>query len=457
MNIIAILNLNTDKYIQQCKSIIFFSEVIKITQPEIPDLQSADNYNCLLKHKKYGFKNIYQKTYTYTFDRTIISSEKKKGILKMKNKIYLSKKADLLSMICVSLAFTAVCIGVLAVPKISIEGAKSGISYSLGILIPSLFPFMFLSGFAVEYGISRKLGRILSPFTEKILYLPSEAGVTVLLSLIGGFPVGAVGISALFKQGKITEKQAQRMLCFCVNSGPAFLISVVGTELYDSEMIGIILLTAQTIASLIIGAVLGLLARRKEPLQRSVAVSGGRNSFSSAFVISAKNASVSTVNLCALVVLFSSFESVLMNILKIDSSSPSGMALKAILEVTDGCSCLAENHVPIFLTALAIGWSGICVHFQIYASAENININKLVFLTGRIFCGLLSGLLTYFATLLIVTDTDAFSNISKTTESFSSSSIYGSLALFVSCILFLIFMNTYINGIISKESSEASA
>lgn len=369
----------------------------------------------------------------------------------MNKKIYLSKKTDLFTMFAVSLAFTAVCVGVLAIPKVSIDGAKNGISYSLGILIPSLFPFMFLSSFAVEYGISQKVGRLLSPFTEKILYLPSEAGVTVLLSLIGGFPVGAVGINALLKQGKITEKQAQRMLCFCVNSGPAFLISVVGIELYDSEMIGIILLVAQTVSSLLIGAILGIFARRNEPLQRSVVVSNNRNSFSSAFVISAKNASISTVNLCALVVLFSSFEAVLMNALRIDESDYMGMAIKLLLEVTDGCSSLAQNHIPIYITALAVGWSGICVHFQIYASTEALNINKLVFMLARVFCGLIMGLLTYCSTLFIVVDTEVFSNITESSNSFSSSSIYGSLALFVSCILFLIFMNTYINRIVAKD------
>ena len=260
-------------------------------------------------------------------------------------KIYYSKKKDMLLFLTVTLLFVAVCIGVLAMPKVSVDGARNGLMYSFGVLIPSLFPFMFLSNFAVEYGISSKVGRVLAPFTEKVLYLPSEAGVTVLLSLIGGFPIGAVGTSALYKQGKITEKQAQRMLCFCVNSGPAFLISVVGAELYDSELIGIILLTAQILSSLIIGIVLGLFARKKEPLQKSVGNAQSKIEFAPAFIISAKNACTATVNLCALVVLFSSFSSIFLTALKIDGDSPIGIIIKAVLEVTDGCNCIANAHI----------------------------------------------------------------------------------------------------------------
>lgn len=369
----------------------------------------------------------------------------------MTKKIYYSKRTDMMLFITVTLLFAAVCVGVLAMPKVSVDGAKNGLIYSFGVLIPSLFPFMFLSNFAVEYGISGKVGRVLAPFTEKVLYLPSEAGVTVLLSLIGGFPVGAIGINALFRQGRISEKQAQRMLCFCVNSGPAFLISVVGAELYDSELIGIILLTAQILSSLIIGIILGLFARKKEPLQRSVANAHSKIEFAPAFIMSAKNACTATINLCALVVLFSSFSSIFLTAFKIDGSSLVGITIKSILEVTDACNCISDSHLPIYLTSLAVGWSGICVHFQIFAAVEDLKINKPIFMLARISGGILSALLTFAATLLVSIDGEVFSNFVKSEPTLTSSSFYGSLALFISSILFLIFMNTYIREVIKFD------
>ena len=71
-----------------------------------------------------------------------------KGSQDVTNKIYYSKRSDMLLLLTVTILFIAVCVGVLAMPKVSVDGARSGLMYSFGILIPSLFPFMFLSNFA---------------------------------------------------------------------------------------------------------------------------------------------------------------------------------------------------------------------------------------------------------------------------------------------------------------------
>lgn len=370
----------------------------------------------------------------------------------MEKKLYISKKADFLVMIFVTVAFLSVCIGVLSMPEVSIDGAKNGLNYSLGVLIPSLFPFMFLSDFAVEYGISDRLGKMLSPMTERLFYLPGEAGVTVILSLIGGFPVGASGINALLMQGKITQSQAQRMIYFCVNSGPAFVISVVGAELYDDVLLGVILFIAQILSSVLIGIILGLIAKRKEPLQKTLKIANNKKSeFAPSFIISCKNACRSTVNLCALVVLFSAFGALLINSLHFENNSVLELIIKSLLEVTDGCNSLSKSNVPIYFVSLAIGWSGLCVHFQIFSAAESVNIQKIKFFISRIMNGVLSSVITFALTMFIVREQEVFSNITKTTSSFSSSTFYGSLSLFCASVFFLIFINTYIKAIADKN------
>lgn len=379
---------------------------------------------------------------------------KKEGCLDVSRKVYLSKKTDFLVILIITAAFLCVCAGVLAMPEISIEGAKNGLKFSFGVLIPSLFPFMFLSDFAVEYGISSKLSKILAPFSEKLLYLPSEAGVTVLLSLIGGFPVGAVGINGLLKQNKITQSQANRMICFCVNSGPAFMISVVGAELYNNILLGAVLLAAQILSSLAIGITLGAFARRKEPLQRSITSGSNSHEFAHSFIHSCRNACSATINLCALVVLFSCFSKILLTALRCNDDSTLGVTINAVLEVTSGCNLLAGSGMPIYVTSLAIGWGGLCVHFQVFSSAELLRINKLHFCLARVVNGTLSALITFFITKFIIVETEVFSNIAETASSFTSSTFYGSLALFCASVIFLIFMNKYIKGIIKYNSSD---
>ena len=107
----------------------------------------------------------------------------------MPKKIFLIRKASFLPLAAVCTVFTAICIAMIAMPQLCIRGAKTGIDYSLNILIPSLFPFMFLSCFAAEYGISEKLAAVTAPVTEKLFHLPPQTGVTILMSLFGGYPV----------------------------------------------------------------------------------------------------------------------------------------------------------------------------------------------------------------------------------------------------------------------------
>ncbi|MDE7390084.1 MAG: hypothetical protein K2M82_03995 [Lachnospiraceae bacterium] len=364
--------------------------------------------------------------------------------MRVKKKIYLCKRTDWLVTLFVTVCFAVVCVCVLTMPKTSIDGAKSGLEYSFGILIPSLFPFMFLSNFAVEYGISSKLARPLGRITEKLFYLPGEAGVTILLSLIGGFPVGASGINALVKQNKLTQSQARRMMFFCVNSGPAFVISVVGATLYNSVKLGVVLLIAQTVSSLTVGIVTGIFARKKEPIQRSAYnIKSEKKEFSPAFITACKNACTSTVTLCALVVLFSTFSAILSQLLKLEPSGYIDSLLNSLFEVTSGCSSLAEDRLPLYTVAMAIGWGGLCVHFQAFSSAELVKVNKLSFTVARLINGLLSSGIAFLLMHLASDENAVFSNIEDTSPCLSYGNFYGSLALFCASILFLIFVNKY--------------
>lgn len=362
----------------------------------------------------------------------------------MTKKLYICKKADRMVSICVTAVFLAVCVCLLIMPRASAAGAKNGLEYSFGVLIPSLFPFMFLSNFAVEYGISQRLAPLLGKITEKLFYLPGEAGVTILLSFIGGFPVGAGGINALVRQNKITQNQAKRMLCFCVNSGPAFMISVIGVQLYNSISLGIILLISQITASTAVGIITGIIARKNEPIQKSRASDkNARRDFASSFISSCTDTCKSTVNLCALVILFSTLSGIISFGFNLSEDSLIYSAVNSLLEVTSGCNALADDNAPLFLMAMAVGWSGISVHFQIFSAANNVSINKPVFWIFRLINGALSAAIAFILSHFIIQDCKVFSNISETSAELSSGTFYGSLALFVASILFLIFIHTY--------------
>ena len=70
-------------------------------------------------------------------------------------------------------------------------GALSGVQLCLQTVIPSLFCFMVLTGFLINSGLYRLISLPLGPLTKGLFCLPPSMGSVVLLSLIGGYPMGA--------------------------------------------------------------------------------------------------------------------------------------------------------------------------------------------------------------------------------------------------------------------------
>ena len=211
--------------------------------------------------------------------------------------------------ILLCLIIIACALGILLFPNDVRNGAANGISYCLYTLVPSLFPFMVLSSFIIHSGISKFIGKLLQPVIQFLFYLPGSAGSVIIMSMIGGYPVGARGCMSLLEQGAITQKQAQRMLYFCVNAGPAFIISVVGGALLQNALIGLLLFFSQIAAMLVIGITLGIIARlEKESLHT---VTSSEYSSPSPLVESTLDASKGLMNMSAFVILFSACLSLL--------------------------------------------------------------------------------------------------------------------------------------------------
>lgn len=100
-----------------------------------------------------------------------------------------------------SLAIIIICTLLLIFSRECADGALSGIEMCINVLIPSLFPFMAVSSFIVKSGISHTLGR---PFAKIMRYAfglsPCFAPV-LLLSVTGGYPIGAKSCGELYKSG----------------------------------------------------------------------------------------------------------------------------------------------------------------------------------------------------------------------------------------------------------------
>ncbi len=348
-------------------------------------------------------------------------------------------KRSLFSLAASTVFLIAAAVGVLCLPHEASAGISKGIDYSLSILLPSLFPFMFLVSFASRSGITDAIGGALSGVTKRILALPGAAGVTALLSLVGGYPVGAAGIGELLRNKQITPGQARRMLLFCVNPGPAFLINTIGVSLLNIPKAGVVLLCANSASALIVGIVTGLFSGKEAVTSEEKQIKAPRPDLPAAIISSVRSSCGNCVSLCSLVVLFSAFSQVLLAVLPLKSEM-SAAIVQSFLEVTDAVSALCRLHVPIYFTAAAVGWGGLCVHLQVFSAVPELKAELPQFFLGRAAMAALSAGITYLICRFICTDIEVFSNVSETSALPSSLPPNGSIMLMICCVMFLIFI-----------------
>ena len=133
------------------------------------------------------------------------------------------------------------CIGMLVLildGKTALAGAQDGVQLCLITIIPSLFPFFVLSIL-----LNSTLSGFHLPFLRKIGQLcgiPSGAEPLLISGFLGGYPVGAQGISEAYKAGQLSMQTAQRMLAFCNNAGPAFLFGMVASFFPENWMVWVL-------------------------------------------------------------------------------------------------------------------------------------------------------------------------------------------------------------------------
>lgn len=323
-------------------------------------------------------------------------------------------------------------------------GALQGLLYCGNILIPSLFPFMVLSSFIVKSGLADFLGKFMTPITKRLFHTNGVVGTVILLGMSGGFPVGAKGVTELYQKGSIDIKTAQALSMFLVGGGGGFVVMVVGASLYKSITTGLLLWLCQVISQI----TTGIFACRKVKFSNINTQKSLKQPLSNSLVEATQSGVESIMSLCGLVIIFSCIFGIFNDIkitdticdtLKIIGIKPtiSESILNALWEVTKGCSSCCDNTAPIWLTAFALGWGGLCVHFQVYSIVTPLNISKVKFTLYRLAQGVITAIISAII-FSFYSPTQYVYNNAYHTAQINCNNYIGSFALIVMCIIFSI-------------------
>ncbi len=287
-------------------------------------------------------------------------------------------------IIFIIVLFFAICL--LFYPKSAIEGAIKGLNICYSVIIPSLFPFMVCTLMIFETKTLEKLTKKANNLTALLFSLNDCEFTVFLLSLIGGYPVGAKLIERLYLEKKVSKDKAETMLSYCVNSGPSFIVIAVGSEILNNIKIGYILLASHIIASLSLA-----LFRKKSSKTNFTSQKEIKKEyyFSESLISSTYEACNSIISICSFVILFSCLLGLLSSFI---NNFKYKQLVLSVLEITNGIAYSTKN---IYFISFLLGFAGFCVHFQVLSSCKKIKINYIKFLFFRVVHGGISSLITF--------------------------------------------------------------
>lgn len=291
------------------------------------------------------------------------------------------------------------------------QGVRDGLTLALGTVIPALFPFLAASGLVLSTGAAAALGRLCAPLMQRLFSLPGAAAGPLLLGLTGGYPVGAQAAAALYQQGVLTRTQAERLLGFCNNTGPAFLIGVCGAGLRGSVRDGIALYLIHVCAALLTGLALTGAPADAPPAAAVRPPRAARPPLAVCLTESVASAGRACLKITAFVLLFSALRRILettgalapLSVLLLpltrllgapDTAAPA--LLTGLLEMTGGLVLLPEaaGHAVLPAMSLLLGVGGLSIWCQTLAVTAGSGLSLRRCLGGKLLHGGIAAALT---------------------------------------------------------------
>lgn len=253
--------------------------------------------------------------------------------------------------------------------KTALNSAAEGIDLCIRAVIPSLFPFFLLSGILVGSFMGSNLP-LLRPLAN-LLGMPQGSETFLISGFLGGYPVGASAIRDAWAAGSIRQEDAQRLLGFCNNAGPAFLFGMAAQQ-FSNPGICWILWVIHIVSAMISGIML-----KTQPV--GTAKIPEASAMSPAVVM--KNALSVTAQVCGWVIAFRIINGFLNRWFL--WFLPEGMqtAVAGFLELTNGCiglSTIAQEEHRLILCSALLAFGGVCVWMQTASVTRGLSLRYFV-------------------------------------------------------------------------------
>lgn len=293
----------------------------------------------------------------------------------------------------------------------ALETAKSALILCARSIIPSLFPFFVCSNLLINLGVAPLFSKLLSPLMRPLFGLSGSCALPFFLGIFSGYPVGAKTTADLYLDGGCLKSEAEKLLAFCNNSGPVFVIGAVGCGMLQNQTYGFILYISHILSAITVALSLRNLPVPLYPNSRTFSSEENSVCFGELFSNAISSSALLTLNVCGFVLLFSTLVSFAESLGIIAALSSLGITsdisrsiFYSFFECGGGCNTISSANIstPLKLMMLssAIGWSGVSVHLQVSGIIKKAKLSSKLYFRGKTLMTIISPLFTFIIYLL---------------------------------------------------------
>ena len=285
--------------------------------------------------------------------------------------------------------------------QLSLQYASLGLELWFQKMIPSLFPFMILSGVMIRLNLTEKLAMAAYPVVGPLYRVRKNVCYCMILGFLCGFPMGAKVTAELLERDRITLREAEYLLSFCNNIGPvyfcSFVLPLLGRRLtapYLFGMYGIPLIYGLILRYTVFRDIGVHIIKTGPPAQIRAAelrscempvkktISG--RTLLEAVDESIRSGGISILTLGGYMVLFN-----LLNLLPHIILGHSFPILAPLLEITGGLGML-QGSLPLYCL-LALSFGGLSCIAQTYSCIRNTGLSLGSYVLHKAVLTLLNG------------------------------------------------------------------
>lgn len=321
-------------------------------------------------------------------------------------------------------------------PQNATSYARNSLDLCYSVIIPSLFPFFVCSGLLICSGVAQILSKISGPIMRPLFNIGGPGASALVLGILGGYPLGAVTACQLYESEYLSKTETERLLSFCNNSGPLFILGAVGCALYSSAKIGVVLYVSHIISTLLVGFLFRFYKKDKH-IAPVYHINQSDDGFGQVFSRVLANSVSSILTVCGAIVFFGVVSGIVTEHLPVNNGIKA--IIHGILEFSGGTVAINKSAfsltLKLTLSAVCVGFSGICVHLQVASVVAKHHLSLVPYFSGKILHGLFAGFFTFLYLVLSPVDISVFKPaMSPISGGFCMSSMYS----VINILLFLI-------------------